>query len=205
GSFSSIYRLVTWRAAMSSPAGDWSLERYRAYLQFLARQRLGGWPHCKLSASDVVQETLLKAHQHRDQFRGQTEAEWRGWLRRILANTVAEAARKLPEERAIGRALEESSSQLEAWLSEQTSPSAHVQRDEPLLRVAEALAQLPEDERTALELRYLQTPRWSLAEIAKELQRPSAKAVAGLLSRGLEKLRRLLGPEQIGRRRKTCS
>ena len=92
---------------MSSPAepGDWPLERYRAYLQFLARQRLGTWLHGQLSASDVVQETLLKAHEHRDQFRGQTEAERRGWLRRILANTVADAARKLGDEQTIGRAL----------------------------------------------------------------------------------------------------
>ena len=181
---------------MSSPAepGDWSLERYRAYLEFLARQRLGRWLQSKLSASDVVQETLLKAHKHRDQFRG-PEAARRGWLRRILANTLADAARKLPEEQAIGRALEASSLQLEAWLSEQTSPSAHVQRDELLLRLAEALAQLTEDERRALELRYLQTPRCSLEDIARELQRPSPKAVASLLHRGLDKLRRLLGPE----------
>src|SRR5215831_2098028 len=84
---------------MSSPAepADGSLERYRAYLQFLARLRLGRWLQGQLSASDVVQETLLKAHKHRDQFRGQTEAEYRGYLRRILANTVADAARKLPD------------------------------------------------------------------------------------------------------------
>ena len=182
---------------MSPPAepGDWSLERYPAYLMSLARQRLGKWLQGKLSASDVVQETLLKAHKHRDQLRGPTEAERRGWLRRILANTVADAARKLGEEHTISRALEESSLQLEAWLSEQTLPSAQVQRDELLLRLAEALAQLPQDERRALELRYLQTPRCSLEDIARELQRPTAKAVAGLLHRGLEKLRGLLGLE----------
>ena len=37
--------------------------------------------------SDLVQETLLKAHQHFDQFQGQTEAELIAWLRRIWRGT----------------------------------------------------------------------------------------------------------------------
>jgi RNA polymerase sigma factor (sigma-70 family) len=82
---------------------------------------------------------------------------------------------------------------LEAWLAaEQSSPSQKAQREEQLLQLSDALSQLAADERTALELRYLQESPWSLADIAKHLNRPSAKAVAGLLSRGLEKLRGLL-------------
>jgi RNA polymerase sigma-70 factor, ECF subfamily len=64
--------------------------------------------------------------------------------------------------------------------------------DEGLLRLANALARLPKDERTAVELRYLQEEPMPLAQIAQHLGRPSAKAVAGLLARGLEKMRRLL-------------
>jgi hypothetical protein len=41
-------------------------------------------------------------------------------------------------------------------------------------------------------MRYLQDPPCPLPEIARELGRPTAKAVAGLLARGLEKLRGLL-------------
>jgi DNA-directed RNA polymerase specialized sigma24 family protein len=58
------------------------LEEYREYLRVLARLR---------DPSDVVQQALLKAHQHRDQFRGQNQAQWRVYLRSILANTVADA------------------------------------------------------------------------------------------------------------------
>jgi DNA-directed RNA polymerase specialized sigma24 family protein len=79
---------------------------------------------------------------------------------------------------------------LERWLAaEQTSPSGTVERDERLLQLADELAKLADDERTALEMRYLQDPPSPLAEIAKHLGRPTAKAVADLLARGLEKLR----------------
>jgi RNA polymerase sigma-70 factor (ECF subfamily) len=173
-----------------------SLDRYRDYLLLLARVRLHRCLRGRMSASDVVQETLLKAHQHVDQFRGQTEAEWRAYLRRILANTVAGALRRLGDERDIVRLMDESSAQWEVWLSEQASPSVRMQRDELLIHLADALAQLHADERTALEMRYLQSPRRSLDEIAQELNRPSAKAVAGLLHRGLGKLRRFFGQYQ---------
>jgi RNA polymerase sigma-70 factor (ECF subfamily) len=181
---------------MDSPefaqVGERSLERYRNYLHFLARVRLGRWLQGKMSASDVVQETLLKAHQHQGDFHGQTEEEWRAYLRRILANTVADACRHLGKEQDIVRLMDDSSNKLEAWLLEQTSPSVKVQREELLVHLGDALAELHADERRAVEMRYLQEPRMSLEEIAKELNRPTAKAVAGLLCRGLEKLRSLL-------------
>jgi RNA polymerase sigma-70 factor (ECF subfamily) len=60
--------------APDSPA--WAVERYRNYLHLLARLRLGVRLQAKVDPSDVVQEAMLKAHEHRHEFRGQTEAEW---------------------------------------------------------------------------------------------------------------------------------
>lgn len=172
---------------------NWPLEPYREYLHSLARVRLEAFPQGTLGASDVVQQAFLKAQKHRHQFQGQKEVQWRAYLRRILATTLADAIGDLPREKAIQDSLDRSSARLEAWLAaEQSSPSQKVQREEQLLQLSDALSRLSEDERTALELRYLQEPPWSLADIAKHLNRPSAKAVAGLLSRGLEKLRGLL-------------
>lgn len=189
---------------MAQPADspDWSLERYREYLRLLARLRLGSWLQAKMDPSDLVQETLLKAHQNREQFRGQTEAEWQAFLRRILANTLADAARRysrdkrdLALERSLEASLDESSARLEAWLAaDPPSADSQMSRADLLVRLADALAQLSSDERAALEMRYLQEPRLSLTDIARRLDRPSAKAVAGLLARGLEKLRGVLRP-----------
>lgn len=171
-----------------------AVEDYRDYLHLLARLQLDPRLRGKVDPSDVVQQTLAKAHQNRAQFRGQTVAEWAGWLRRILANTLIDAARKhqreLALERSLEQAVDESSARLEAWLAaDQTSPSEIAARQEQLLSLARALAQLPEDQRTAVEQHHLRDA--SVAEVAALMGR-TEPAVAGLLRRGLKKLRELL-------------
>jgi RNA polymerase sigma-70 factor (ECF subfamily) len=177
--------------------GGQRLENFRDYLRLLARLQLDPRLQGKLDPSDLVQQTLLKAHRSLDQFRGQSDEELAGWLRRILANTLTDAVRKfqreLDAERPLVEALEESSARLEAWLAENgSSPSARAVRNEEVLRLAGALARLPDDQRQAVELRYLKNA--SLAEIAEAVGRTEA-AVAGLLRRGLQKLRDQLGED----------
>ena len=106
---------------------DFAPERYRAYLHLLARLNLPRRLRGVLSASDLAHDTILKAHKKGAQFRGQTEAEYRAWLRRILANTLADAARV--REPDLLRTLEQSSAWLEGRVAvEDPSPSAHVAR-----------------------------------------------------------------------------
>ncbi len=179
-------------ASTSTP--EKGVERFREYLRLLARLQMDSWLQGKLDPSDVVQQTLVKAHQNLRQFRGGTEAEMVAWLRRILANNLADAVRKfhreVPLDRPMENAIRDSSARLEAWLSANgSSPSEHAMRQERLLRLADALAQLPEDQRTAVEWHHLRDE--SVMVIAERLGRSEA-SVAGLLRRGLKKLRELL-------------
>jgi len=170
------------------------LMAYRDYLLLLARAQLEPGLRAKLDPSDVVQQTLVKAQQNLDQFRGANSAELAGWLRRILLNTLVDAARKYGREqdwqRVLEQNLEQSSAQLEAWLAaDQSSPSEAAQRQEQVIHLAAALARLPEDQRTAVELHHLH--QGSVADIARRMDRTEA-SVAGLLRRGLKRLRELL-------------
>jgi RNA polymerase sigma-70 factor, ECF subfamily len=180
--------------ANESESAARAVEDYRDYLHLLARLHLDPRLQGKVDASDVVQQTLVKAHQAREQFRGQTAAEQAGWLRRILVNTLVDAARKfgreIDREQPLEQNVQTSSARLEAWLAaEQSSPSQAAQRQEQLLRVARALAELPGDQRQAVELHHLREQ--SVAQIAQALGRTEA-SVAGLLRRGLARLRELL-------------
>ena len=172
-------------------------ERFRDYLLLLARAQLGGLRRGQLAPSDIVQQTLLEAHRKRDQFRGRSDAELAAWLRQMLAYGIGDAVRAqgrarrdVARERSLEAALDESSARLAAWLAaEQSSPSQRAVRQEELLHLAAALAQLPEDQRTAVELKHLHGR--SVAAIAAEMGR-SETAVGGLLRRGMTRLRELL-------------
>lgn len=65
-------------------------------------------------------------------------------------------------------------------------------RNELNLRMATALMQLPQDQRRAVELKHLHGE--SLKDIAEKMGK-SVTAVAGLLRRGLDKLRAELADE----------
>ena len=173
--------------------GTPDLERFREYLRSLARLNLDRRIQPKVDPSDVVQETLIKAHEAIGEFRGDGEAQLAAWLRRILANQMADMVRQFTRgkrnatlERSLQAALDKSSARIGDWLAaEQTSPSGRVMREERLVRVTRALADLPDDQRAAIEIHHLK--RCSLAETAAELGRTPA-AVAGLIRRGLIRL-----------------
>ena len=182
----------------SSPTtGERSWESYRQYLRVLADLHLPAALRGKLDPSDVVQQTLLQAHEKRAQFRGRTEAEAAGWLRAILANNLAEAARAYgrqkrdpARERSLESAVGESSARLEAWLAaDQSSPSEAAHRHDQLRRMADAIGRLPDEQRRAVELRHL--IGMPVADIAAEMGRTEV-AVSGLIRRGVKRLRELL-------------
>jgi RNA polymerase sigma-70 factor, ECF subfamily len=177
-----------------APPSKSGLARYRVYLRLLARLQLDPRLRSKLDPSDVVQQTLLKAHERHDQFRGETDAELAAWLRTILANTLTDAVRRGQAreglQHSLEAAIEHSSMRLEAWLAATgSSPSEHAVRHEQLLQLSEALAQLPEDQQRAVELKHLQG--FTVEAISQDMGR-SKTAIGGLLRRGMKRLRELM-------------
>ena len=173
------------------------VEDYRSYLDLFARARVDPRIRHRVDASDLVQQTLLEAHEGKAHFRGQTTGELGAWLRQILARNLADALRDLrrdkralAKERHLDEVVAGSSARLERWLTaDQSSPSFAAERQEEFLRVADALATLPSSQREALVMRHWQGLK--VAAIATQMER-SPEAVAGLLQRGARALQREL-------------
>lgn len=148
----------------------------------------------KFDASDIVQQTLLEASHHYQDFRGKSDAELVSWLRRILSRNLLDAVRRLrAHKRSVAKETRLEASQSDAGqliaqrlAADQTSPSIKVTRDEDSDRLLAALEKLPEDQRLAITLHHLQG--WTTAEVASHMNRSTA-ALAGLLHRGLRSLR----------------
>lgn len=171
------------------------LEQYRDYLRLLARLRFDPRLQGRVDPSDIVQQALVTAYEKLDQFRGQTHGEFAAWLRKILANHLAYALRRYERQggnrvHSLETALEESSARLEVILADDDAgPESAAIRSERLIRLAAALARLPDDQRIAIELRHLRG--LPVPEVCEIMGR-TTPAVAGLLLRGVKKLRDLL-------------
>jgi RNA polymerase sigma-70 factor, ECF subfamily len=176
------------------------LEPFRPYLRMLARMAWDQGLQPKLDPSDVVQETLLQAQRNLGQFRGTTDAELAAWLRRILANQLAQikrtyrrGKRDAARENSYEGMLEQSSMRLAGLQAEVTSPSEQAECQERALRIAASVESLPEGQREAILLHYFQD--LTLPEVAERMEK-STTAVAGLVHRGLKKLRASLDDER---------
>jgi RNA polymerase sigma-70 factor (ECF subfamily) len=184
---------------MGTNGDDLMLEKFRGYLAAIARLQVAArpWLAAKFDASDLVQQTLLKAHASHDQFRGESPAEMAGWLRQILNRTLAnelrafgQAKRDAGMERSLEADLDASSCRLDAWLAaDQSSPSSPVHREERASALVQAVDALAPDQREVVLLKHCHG--MALADIAAQTGK-TIPAVAGLLRRGLERLRQLL-------------
>jgi RNA polymerase sigma-70 factor (ECF subfamily) len=181
-----------------SNSPDWDPTQYRPLLHLQVRLlRPDARFDRRFDSSDLVQETLLKAHKNRDRFRGTTEAERVRWLQEILRNVLADAVREATADKrdvrleaSLQNDLARSSACLEEYLSARgPSPSQQAERQELLLRLAAAVEELPPDQRDVVIQRDLQDE--SVRDIAARIGR-TEKAVAGLLLRGRRKLAEIL-------------
>ena len=181
------------------------LQIYRNYLSILAAAQFKQTLKPRVSPSDVVQETLLRAHHRFGQFRGATEPELVAWLRAILVNNLAKFVEQhvLAERRDvrrevslenIGASLENSTVRIANLIpAKGKSPSMAFQQQEEAVELADQLAKLSDDYREVLVLRNLQELPFD--EIARQMDR-SVKATRMLWLRAIGKLRQLYRTEE---------
>jgi RNA polymerase sigma-70 factor (ECF subfamily) len=200
-SHANVAQLVALARQGDASAQEQLLVKYRPYLRLLAWRRLPKFVNQRTDGSDVVQQTLVDAFRGLPEFRGATETEFTAWMLRLLERNLLQIARdNTAEKRDVRREAHdrngESSAQL-TWHSlgaSGSSPHVRVLRGEAALHLAQALDQLPAEQRAAVEMRYLdQQP---LRAIAETMQR-SVNSVAGLIRRGVEALESLL-PAELG-------
>jgi len=179
------------------------LEQYRGFLLMLAHRYLSERLRRRIDPADIVQLTYLEAKRDLPSFRGETPAEFAGWLRGMLKNNVATAVTRhvTTQKRSVRREIDPApkgagQDSVGGWIQQlpgsTTSPSGVAIREEAVMALLEALHQLPETQAEAIRLRYMEG--LTLAEIVERLGK-SDTAVAGLLKRGLQKLRTILNTD----------
>jgi RNA polymerase sigma-70 factor (ECF subfamily) len=170
------------------------IAKYEPYLRMLARTQMRRAYQAKVGASDMVQQAMMQAVQGIDGFRGQTEAELRGWLRQILAHHLCHldrdmhrGKRDVRREQSIEQKLAQSSMRLEGLLAgDEATPSQHAMVGENVIQLAEAVESLPADQANAIRLHYLEGMK--LSEVAQAMEKTTG-SVAGLMHRGMKTLR----------------
>ena len=190
------YLLNLARAGNADAFGD-LLEHYRSYLWVLAHRYLDDRLRQRIDPADLVQITFLEAQRDLHQFRGEEPAAFVAWIRNILRNNLATAVARhvVTQKRSVNNevALNANSSSSKPLIGQlagsTTSPSQQIMRAETSLALLEALTQLPDAQAQAIRLRYMEG--LNLKEISEKIDR-TEMAVAGLLKRGLKRLRQVL-------------
>jgi RNA polymerase sigma-70 factor, ECF subfamily len=173
------------------------LEGCRQYLLLIANQVIGPELQAKLGASDLVQDTFLEAQRHLAIFRGKSPGEMRAWLRKILECRLANMRRSYlaTEMRAANRevtlnpSLAESGALIGSLKSRVPSPSNHAVRNEWKKALEQAVLQLPERHRQAVDWRHQEQLSWD--EIGRRMG-CTADAARKVWSRAIQQLRREL-------------
>lgn len=171
---------------------EWAaiLERHRPLLLARAALLAPAVARAQIDAEDLVQQTILEALRERERLAGRPDHEVAAFLVHAQGNNAIDAARRYARHRAdvSADAVAETSTRINQWfVADQSSPSERASRAERFAALAEALARLPEGQRVAVMMRYLQGE--NLAAIARVLG-TNENAVSQLLFRAIAALRR---------------
>ncbi len=174
-----------------------TLDVCRDYLLLIAERELGADLAAKVGPSDLVQETFLAARRDLAAFRGQSPAEFRGWLEGILRHVAANTRRSFrqAERRRLEREVPLDApgafhEREQAIANSASSPSRYAMRNEREEALLAALGRLPEQYRQVIQWHHQDGERFET--IADRLG-ITAAAAQKLWGRALQRLRQTLG------------
>jgi RNA polymerase sigma-70 factor, ECF subfamily len=156
-----LSRLVNEARGGDSHARNDLFQQLRTYLLVVANDHLDSRLQAKLGPSDIVQQSMLRAVEQLDNYRGDTAAEFKGWLRQILVNETKLARRGFAaDKRNIGREVSltpptENSAENKKYdpIDAQLTPRANFLADEQTALVRQVIDRLPEQLQTVIKLR----------------------------------------------------
>jgi RNA polymerase sigma-70 factor (ECF subfamily) len=180
------------------------LDAVRKPLAAFIERQLGTSLRRKVEADDIFQEVSVEAvralaeadFSHREPF---------SWLCQIAEHRIVDAHRHHfgAQKRDAGREVplgsggdSQHAALLDLLVVSMTTPTQALSRKGHEVRLYQALAELPEDQREALRLRYVENkPTKEIAELLGK----SDGAVRVMLTRSLDRLQRILGPDDAPR------
>lgn len=155
--------------------------------------------HSLTSADDIIQETLVQVYRDVGRLQANDEAGFVAWMTRIAENRLLDAIRQAHckkrdrrREQRLAAPVDSLRMLLSDLLADEGMETASriASTAETIHAVRFSIAGLPDDQRRAIQLRYLQ--QQSLEQTAKEMQR-TPDAVRGLLHRAKQSMRASLG------------
>ena len=157
------------------------IARSQARLSEMAHMRLGPGLRRRINTSDLLQSTYLDVVRDVDTFEGQTEDAFVGWVGRIIENNIRDKVRFF----GAGKRKEPptpNSADDDPWElpGSEGTPSAAATFGEELAIFGQAMASLSDDQRRAIQLRFVEG--MNHRDAAKELGRTES-ATRVLISR----------------------
>jgi RNA polymerase sigma-70 factor (ECF subfamily) len=155
-----VARLVDEARAGSAESLAELFKTARARMMPTARRDLPTAIQGKVGASDIVQDAVFQAHRRFEDFRGQSAAEFYGWLRCILRHTMIDHLRRfqMAEARTVRREIplqELFGHHTEAVLPGNSRlPEGSAIRREDAAALEQAIELLAEDARLVIRLRH---------------------------------------------------
>ena len=165
----------------------------RDYLLFIANHEFDGRLQAKCAPSDIVQNTLVKAVEHFDEFQGENQQALLAWLRRILIHEIVDSRRAflaagkrdIRRENPADGDPKLTAERLGVVDPDQT-PATRAELTDDIDRLRVALQQLSPDYEAVIRMRNWE--RLTFAEIGRRMGR-SEEAAKKLWARALTSLK----------------